>query len=93
MVHPLYLQVIFRLQLVYQRFQLHVEALYETLQHDKAIINGLESAKTDMVNQVSNKIQMLNTKILENILKQARDTLTRLQKKGDYDIKKRKSEE
>ncbi len=53
----------------------------------------MESAKIDMVNQVSNKIQTLNTKILENILKQARDTLTRLQKKSDYDIKKRKSEE
>ncbi len=49
-----------------------------TLQHDKGVMNGIEGLlKGDISGAVANKIQMFNGKIIENIIKQAREILTR----------------
>jgi len=69
-VEPLYLEVIFRLQLVYQRFQSHLEASFPHLQSDKQLLNGLEGLKITMVEDISSKLQAFNERILDNMSKQ-----------------------
>ncbi len=39
------------------------------LQQDKGLLNSLEAIKVDMIDYVSNKIQVFNEKIIENVVK------------------------
>ncbi len=76
-VEPLYLEVIFRLQLVYQTFQGHLEQTFTTLQADKSLLNNLEALKVDTVDYVSNKVQVFNERIVDNVVKQVGEILNK----------------
>eukprot|EP00347_Sterkiella_histriomuscorum_P019571 403341127 len=92
-VEPIYLEIIFRMQLVYQSFQVYLEKVLPHLQVDKSYLHNLEAMMTEMTNDMSSAIQVFNEKIMNNIIKQLQDILTKTQKKNDYNIKKRLSDE
>jgi hypothetical protein len=72
---------------------MHLERVLPLMQSDKATLSTFEALKVDIGDHISNRIQVFNEKILENIVKQSSDILAKSQKKGDYNIKKRASEE
>ncbi|CDW91827.1 exocyst complex component 5 [Stylonychia lemnae] len=92
-VEPLYLEIIFKLQLVYQSFQSYFERVLPFLQADKSYLHALESMKGEMINEMSSSIQLYNEKIVNNIIKQLSDILNKSQKKNDYNIKKKLNDE
>ena len=51
-VEPLYLEIIFKLQLVYQDFQKYYETVLSSLQDEKSYMNSVESMKVDMINEL-----------------------------------------
>jgi hypothetical protein len=70
-VEPLFLEIVFKMQLVYQKFQMHLERVLPLMQSDKATLSTFEALKVDIGDHISNRIQVFNEKILENIVKQS----------------------
>lgn len=63
----MYLEIIFKLQLVYQDFQKYYETVLSNLQDEKSYMNSVESMKVDMINELQTQVQFFNEHIIESI--------------------------
>jgi hypothetical protein len=55
----------------------HLERVLPLMQSDKPTLSTFEALKVDLGDHISNRIQVFNEKILENIVKQSSDILTK----------------